>query len=245
LSPKREKDIAELANFARRGGTDRRGVMTVTPDQAMGDLRYSMLQGAVNLSMRPVANTGPVLDMGRFRAVMFDPPAPGGKSLADILVEQKIFPKDHIDRMRDLVNAAETLSRSTKPANAITVKETIVERLARTGTRFIGSLGGAAARQVSGGPGSLIMAAESASLSQDILLRIPAANTMAMVEKLMADPEMLKIVSSRAMTPAQQQIQAGRFHAWAIQSGLTGGMEALRPTYEQEPEAPELFTQPR
>jgi len=245
VSKTREKDIAELANFARRGGTDRRGVMTITPEQATADLRYSMLQGAVNLSMRPVANTGPVLDIGRFRSVMFDPPAPGGKSLSDILVEQKVFDKEHVDRMRDLVNAAETLSRSTKPANAITIKETIVERLARTGTRFIGSIGGAAGRKVTGGPGSLIMAAESASLSQDILLRIPAANTMAMVEKLMADPEMLKIVSSRAMTPAQQQIQAGRFHAWAIQSGLTGGMEALRPTYEQEPQAPELFTQPR
>jgi hypothetical protein len=245
LSPKREKDITELANFARRGGTDRRGIMTVTPDQAMGDLRYSMLQGAVNLSMRPVANTGPVLDMGRFRAVMFDPPAPGGKSLADILVEQKIFPKDHIDRMRDLVNAAETLSRSTKPASAITIKETIVDRLTRTGTKVLGSFAGAKSRAATGGPGNIILATESANLSQDILLRIPAANTMAMVEKLMADPEMLKIVSSRAMSPAQQQIQAGRFHAWAIQSGLTSGMEALRPTYEQEPEAPELFTQPR
>lgn len=245
VSPKREKEVADLVAFAKRGGTDRRGVMIVTPDQAMLDLRYSMLQGAVNLSTRPVANVGPVLDLGRFRAVMFDPPSPGQKPLADILLEQGVFPKDHVDRMRDLLSAADNLAKSTKPPTAVTIKESIIQRLTRTGTRAAGSMAGNLFRTVSGGPGSLIMAAESASLAQDVLLRIPAANTLAMVEKLMADPEMLKIVSSRATTPAQVQLQVGRFHAWAIQSGLTTGMEALRPTYEQEPEPPTMFTQPR
>lgn len=245
LSPKREQEIAQLVNFAKRGGTSKRGVMTVTPDQAMGDLRYSMLQGAINLSVRPVPNTGPVLDIGKFRATMFEPSAPGQKALADVLVEQGVFPKDHIDTMREFMNAADNLARSTTPATAVTIRESIMDRLTRTGTKIIGSIGGAGGRKVTGGPGSLIMAGESASLAQDILLRIPAANTLAMVEKLMADPEMLKVVSSRAMSPAQQRLQAGKFHAWAIQSGLTGGMEYLRSTYEQEPEAPEFFTQPR
>jgi hypothetical protein len=75
-------------------------------------------------------------------------------------------------------------------------------------------------------------------------MRIPAANQIKAVEMLMANPEMLATVSAR-VTGTQEKIQIGKFYSWLIQSGLTEVGRSVGPTYEQEPESPTMFSQPR
>ena len=245
ISGNRASEIEKLAKFAKGGATNKRGVQVVSPQQAMDDLRQSMINAVSALASPSVADRGNVLDIGRFRSIMFDVAPDGQRPLADILVEKGVFDQSHVANMKKITNAFEAAISSTQPPSAITIQTTPTERMVRAATKVLGSWMGASTRKVTGGPGNIILATEGSNLAQDILLRMPAANTMKMVEKLMANPEMLQLVSSRGMTPALHQEKVGRFYSWVIQSGLTEGAKLGRPTYEDEPEAPELFTQPR
>jgi hypothetical protein len=244
-SGNRASEIQKLAKFAKGGATDKRGVQVVSPQQSMDDLRQSMINAVSVMASPSVADRGNVLDIGRFRSIMFDVAPDGQRPLADILVENGVFDQSHVANMKKITNAFEAAIRSTQPPTAVTIQTTPTQRLVRAATKVLGSWMGASTRKVTGGPGNIILAAEGSNLAQDILLRMPAANTMTMVEKLMANPEMLQLVSTRGMTPALHQEKVGKFYSWIIQSGLTEGAKLGRPTYEDEPEAPELFTQPR
>jgi len=245
ISGNRASEIEKLAKFAKGGATNKRGVQVVSPQQAMDDLRQSMINAVSVMASPSVADRGNVLDIGRFRSIMFDVAPDGQRPLADILVEKGVFDQSHVANMKKITNAFEAAMSSTRPPSAVTIQTTPTERMVRAATKVLGSWMGASTRKVTGGPGNIILATEGSNLAQDILLRMPAANTMKMVEKLMANPEMLQLVSSRGMTPALHQEKVGRFYSWVIQSGLTEGAKLGRPTYEDEPEAPELFTQPR
>lgn len=245
LSKSRDKDIANLAKFARGGATDKRGVQVVTPQAAMQDLRGSMIQAVQRIATRDVPNQGPTVDLAKFKSVMFDTPVAGGSPLATLLVKEGVFDQGHIDRVSKFLNAAETAAKSQRPSSVAKVPESMLDKITRLSTRFIGAVGGALGRRATGGPGELIVAGGTADFAQDILMRIPAANQQAMMMKLISDPQMLLEVSKRPMNQSQARQQAGRFYAWAIQSGLTTGIEASRPTYEQEPASPTLFSQPR
>jgi hypothetical protein len=245
ISGNRASEIEKLAKFAKGGATNKRGVQVVSPQQAMDDLRQSMINAVSVMASPSVADRGNVLDIGRFRSIMFDVAPDGQRPLADILVEKGVFDQSHVANMKKITNAFEAAMSSTRPPSAVTIQTTPTDRMVRAATKVLGSWMGASTRKVTGGPGNIILATEGSNLAQDILLRMPAANTMKMVEKLMANPEMLQLVSSRGMTPALHQEKVGRFYSWVIQSGLTEGAKLGRPTYEDEPEAPELFTQPR
>ena len=245
-SPNREAELAKLVKFAKGGATSKRGVQVVTPEAAMADLRQSVIQSVVGKSSPVVRDRGNVLDIGQFRSMMFDATPTGQRPLVDVLVEQGVFDQSHVANMRKITGAFDAAMQTTAPPTAIRQQTTMLDRGVRAVTKVLGSWLGAGTRQVTGGPGNIILATEGSNLAQDILLRMPAANTMAMVEQLMANPEMLQMVANRAFTPAQQRENVGRFYSWLIQSGLTEGIEQMRdPTYMQEPEAPELFTQPR
>ena len=245
-SPNREAELGKLAKFAKGGATDKRGVQVVTPQESMADLRRSIINSVVSKSSPIVRDRGNVLDIGAFRSMMFDTTPTGQRPLADVLVEKGIFDQSHVANIRKLTDAFDTAMRSTSPPGAIVKETTATDRFVKGVSTLIGSYVSAYTRRVTGGPGTIQLATVGGELSRDIMLRIPAANTMAMVEQLMANPEMLQMVANRAFTPAQQRENVGRFYSWLIQSGLTEGIEQMRdPTYMQEPESPELFTQPR
>jgi hypothetical protein len=243
-SPRREKEIADLAQMAKLGVKDKRGVVQHTPSAMMDDLRASTMEGVIGLSKRNVTGVGQELDLGKMKSIMFDRPVNGGPPLSEILVKEGVFDQKHIDNVRNVLDAAEQIRRSATPTRGIQVEPSMTMKLGRFMSRWLGSVFASKTRGVTGSAGNIVMAGAAADLGQDVLMRIPAANQIKAVEMLMANPEMLAIVSAR-VTGTQEKIQIGKFLSWAIQSGLTEVGRSVGPTYEQEPESPTMFSQPR
>jgi hypothetical protein len=243
-SSRREKEIADLAQMAKLGVKDKRGVVQHTPSAMMDDLRASTMEGVIGLSKRNVTGVGQELDLGKMKSIMFDRPVNGGPPLSEILVKEGVFDQKHIDNVRKVLDAAEQIRRSATPTRGIQVEPSMTMKLGRFMSRWFGSVFASKTRGVTGSAGNIVMAGASADLGQDVLMRIPAANQIKAVEMLMANPEMLATVSAR-VTGTQEKVQIGKFYSWLIQSGLTEVGRSVGPTYEQEPESPTMFSQPR
>ena len=243
-SSRREKEIADLAQMAKLGVKDKRGIVRHTPSAMMDDLRASTMEGVIGLSKRNVTGVGQELDLGKMKSIMFDRPVNGGPPLSEILVKEGVFDQKHIDNVRSVLDAAEQIRRSATPTRGIQVEPSMTMKLGRFMSRWLGSVFASRTRGVTGSAGNIVMATSAADLGQDVIMRLPAVNQIKAVEMLMANPEMLATVSAR-VTGTQEKIQIGKFYSWLIQSGLTEVGRSVGPTYEQEPESPTMFSQPR
>lgn len=236
-----ESEIIRLVSTAKGGGAGRGGRTPTQVAESMEGLRASIFNAVLDRSMR-----GNSLDIEAARQMLFTPSSIGKKPPIQVMQEQGLVKPADVAGIRKLFDVASSIQRSTKPGTAIDVQQDVSDMAIATFSRMIGSgAAGTAARAAGSSSPSLIVHGAGARLAEQFMTKVPLVNVNKVLTEAMNDPEKMALLLTKAKTPQQASQQVRQIHAWLVQSGLTSGFEQMRPTYEQQPEAPQFFTSPR
>jgi hypothetical protein len=220
-----ESQFIKMFNMAKKGGTNRQGVVTVTSEQGISSARASILNAAYNRSLK-----GSTLDIDTFRQLLFTPNVAGQKSPITIMREQGVIEPDHIKNLSKLFNALDTLKIAERQGVGVDMKQGIGELGFVVGakiamSRLAGALNLGGAQSGAG----IIIAGNVAKATEAVVSKIPAARVDEVAIKLANDPEALANVLKKVDTAQQRMLQLTRFHSWIIQTGLTASRDDFEP----------------
>lgn len=236
---KQETQLIKMFNLAKKGGTDRRGVVTITPEEGVSSARASILNAAFNR-----AKSNNKVDLEAFRTLLFEPNVSGQKSVITIMREQGVIEPEHIEQLSGIFNALKNIKIAERQGSAIDVKEGLGEMGVVLGAKIVASKGASVLQQVSGQSGSsIIVHGAVAKAAEAVVSKIPAAKLDDLAIQLFNDPKMLAAVMRKETNAQARMLQVRRFHAWAQNALLIPIRESeILPVFTEEQE-PEMFSQ--
>lgn len=243
VAANQEAELTKLIALAKGGGAGRGGRIVVTPEAATDGMRSALFNSIIEKSRNPRDG---VLNLEMVKGFMFTPNTMGGKPLATVMVDQGVMKPAEVTQMRRLFDMMSSIQKASDPGTAMNVAPQMGDAVTSLFARVIGSKLASKFQQVSGGgnSASLIVHGAAAKFAEDIARKLPAANVSKLMAQLMNDPEQMARVMEKISTPEQAARQARQLHAWLVQSGLTGVTDLGR-DYEQQPDAPQMFSAPR
>jgi hypothetical protein len=243
VSANQEAELTKLIALAKGGGTGRGGRITVTPEAATDGLRAALFNSVVEKSRNKQDG---VLNLEMVKGFMFTPTTMGGKPLSTVMVEQGVMKPEEVTQMRRLFDMMSSIQKASDPGTAMNVAPQMGDAITTFFAKVMGSRLASKFQRVTGGgsAASLIIHGETSKLMNNIANKLPAANVNKMMAQLMNNPEQMARVMEKVTTPEQAARQARQLHAWLVQSGLTGVTDLGR-DYEQQPDAPQMFSAPR
>lgn len=229
---KQEDQLISMFNLAKKGGTNRQGITTVTSEQGISSARASVLNAAFNRSM-----TGSSFDLDKFRGLLFTPNVNGQKSVITIMREQGVMQPEHVQSLSKMFQVLENIKIAERQGHAIDVEKGVSEIGMVLGAKILASKATSFLQRASGQSGSsIIVHGAVAKAAEHVVSKIPAARSKDVAVLLFNDPAALAAVMRKETDPAKMMLQIRKFNAWAIQTGVTHAREALVPEYEDKPE---------
>jgi hypothetical protein len=219
-----ERELKTLIKVAKRDGSR----------EAMNGLRASVLEAA----MRKTTNRSGVLSLPEFRAALFDPPVPGGKSVIEVLGEMGAIDSTSVKLMNKVLQDADKIFVSQHPKMAVEKIEDAPGILYDLLTRVVGAATAGKLARVSGSEAhGLIVAHGGSKAAQAIVQKLPNVKIQAILSDLLLnDHETLARLIEKTPTAAKQ-LEAARFlHGYLFQIGAYGATEYVHP----QPESPEI-----
>ena len=216
-----ESMFIKMFNMAKKGGTNRQGVQTITPEQGISSARASVLNAAYNRSM-----TGNTFDLDKFRELLFTPRVSGQKSPITIMREQGIMEPEQIENLSKLFNTLNTLKIAERQGVGVDAKQNIGELGLLLGAKILASKAASWMQRATGQSGaSIIIAGNVAKATEQVVSKIPASKVDEVAIRLMNDPEALANVLKKTTTAQGRMLQVQRFHSWLIQTGVTANRD--------------------
>ena len=216
-----ETMFTKMFNMAKKGGTNRQGVQTVTPEQGVSSARASVLNAAFERSKQ-----GSVFNLDTFRELLFVPRVSGQKSPITIMREQGVMEPEHVLNLSKLFNSLETLKIAERQGFGMDPKQSVGEIGLVLGAKIMASKAASALQQATGQSGaSIIVAGAVAKAAETVVSKIPAARVQDVAILLMNDPKSLAAVMRKETTAQGRMLQVQRFHSWLIQTGVTANRD--------------------
>lgn len=216
-----ETMFTKMFNMAKKGGTNRQGVQTVTPEQGVSSARASVLNAAFERSKQ-----GSVFNLDTFRELLFVPRVSGQKSPITIMREQGVMEPEHVLNLSKLFNSLQTLKIAERQGFGMDPKESVGEIGLVLGAKIMASKAASALQQATGQSGaSIIIAGAVAKAAETVVSKIPAARVQDVAILLMNDPKALAAVMRKETTAQGRMLQVQRFHSWLIQTGVTANRD--------------------
>jgi hypothetical protein len=216
-----ETMFTKMFNMAKKGGTDRQGIQTVTPEQGVSSARASVLNAAFERSKQ-----GSVFNLDTFRELLFVPRVSGQKSPITIMREQGVMTPEHVSNLSKLFNSLETLKIAERQGFGMDPKQSVGEIGLVLGAKIMASKAASALQQATGQSGaSIIIAGAVAKAAETVVSKIPASRVQDVAILLMNDPKALAAVMRKETTAQGRMLQVQRFHSWLIQTGVTANRD--------------------
>lgn len=216
-----ETMFTKMFNMAKKGGTDRQGVQTVTLEQGISSARASVLNAAFERSKQ-----GSVFNLDTFRELLFVPKVSGQKSPITIMREQGVMTPEHVTNLSKLFNSLETLKIAERQGFGMDPKQSVGEIGLVLGAKIMASKAASALQRATGQSGaSIIVAGAVAKAAETVVSKIPAAKVQDVAVLLMNDPKALANVMRKETTAQGRMLQVQRFHSWLIQTGVTANRD--------------------
>ncbi len=202
-----EQQLGQLARLARVGGKEHTdGLSTAIFDAVI----------------EPVKRDGRNIDYQALRQRLTQPSERGGKSLLDIMVEQRIIPREVSDRMSQIVNRMAQIDESAARRFAGT-EDVEIDDITDLAVRFSGARIASAVNTASGGGSggaSLVVAGAGSRFLRKILEKVPASRTQDVLIKAANDPEFAAKLLKRVESPEQARELEKQINAALIQAGI-------------------------
>ena len=216
-----ESQFVKMFNMAKKGGTNRQGVQTVTPEQGVSSARASVLNAAFERSKQ-----GSVFNLDTFRELLFVPRVSGQKSPITIMREQGVMTPEHVSNLSKLFNSLETLKIAERQGFGMDPKQSVGEIGLVLGAKIMASKAASALQRATGQSGaSIIVAGAVAKAAETVVSKIPASRVQDVAILLMNDPKALANVMRKETTAQGRMLQVQRFHSWLIQTGVTAARD--------------------
>jgi len=216
-----ETMFTKMFNMAKKGGTNRQGVQTVTPEQGVSSARASVLNAAFERSKQ-----GSVFNLDTFRELLFVPRVSGQKSPITIMREQGVMEPEHVSNLSKLFNSLETLKIAERQGFGMDPKQSVGEIGLVLGAKIMASKAASALQRATGQSGaSIIVAGAVAKAAETVVSKIPASRVQDVAILLMNDPKALAAVMRKETTAQGRMLQVQRFHSWLIQTGVTANRD--------------------
>lgn len=233
---KQEDELIKMFNLAKKGGTNRQGVMTITPEQGVSSARATVLNAAFNRSM-----TGGNFDLDKFRGLLFTPNVAGNKSVITIMREQGVIDPEHVTNLSKMFNALDNLKKAERQGTAIEVEKGLGEM----GVILLAKVFATKAlhlvqRMTKQSGSSIVLAGAVTNAAERVVSKIPAARAKDMAVLLFNDPKALALVMRKETDPSKRMLQIRTFHSWLVNSGITHTRESLTTEYD---DTPQMFSQ--
>lgn len=222
FSMDQDRLITRLAQLTK----DRSGKLGIDQEKATEGLRSALFEAAASK-----ARSANVTDPIRFRDLMFTPMRPRQRSPIQVMQDEGIIDAKQVQQIRELLDVAENINRSSRPGTAIEVRTDLTDAAVATISRMIGSgVAGGVARGAGSSTPSLIVHGAGARLAETAMTKIPVQSTQNVLIAAMNDPILMERLLKKAasMTPEQEAAQARQIHAWLVQSGLTHAPDVVR-----------------
>ena len=211
-----ESMFIKMFNMAKKGGTNRQGVQTITPEQGVSSARASVLNAAYNRSV-----SGGQFDIDKFRELLFTPTVAGQKSPITIMREQGVMDPEHVKNLSSLFNTLNTLKIAERQGVGVDAKRNLGELGILLGAKILASKAASWMQRATGQSGaSIIIAGNVAKATEQVVSKIPASKVDEVAIRLMNDPQALANVLKKTTTAQDKMIQLSRFHSWIIQTGV-------------------------
>lgn len=234
-----EDELVRFINLAKKGGTGKNGVVTITPEEGISSARASVLNAAFN---RSISNDR--LNLDKFRELLFTPNVGGKKSVMEILRGQGVISFDHDKNLRKMFNVLDNIKAWERQGAALDISEGVSEMALVLGAKIGASKLASAVQKASGSSGSsIIVHGAVAKAAEQVVSKIPAAKLNDLAILFFNDPKMLADLLRKEFPPEGKMAQIRRFHAWAIQSGLTLTRELMPDPSNNADQEPEMFSQ--
>lgn len=236
-----ETQFVKMFNMAKKGGTNRQGVQTVTPEEGISSARASVLNAAFELSK---AKNG-TLNLDTFREFLFTPNVSGQKSPITIMREQGVVEPEHVQNLSKMFNMLDTLKIAERQGVGVDMQKGPGELGLILSAKILASKAASWLQRATGQSGaSIIIAGAVAKTAETVVSTIPAHRMDQVTMKLFNDPQALANVLKRTTTAQDRMLQIQRFHSWLIQTGVTASRdEELIQSIEQAPEPTRMFSQ--
>lgn len=242
LSTNQEQELKYLIDIAKGGYTPRGGGMAITPKDAQEGLTASIYDAVIRRS----TDKNGVLNLSQTKSLLFSPSVPGQKSPIQVLQENGLVDAKHVTNLKKLFDQAESITRSMTPGTAVEVKSDAVDFLMVALSKMVGStVAGGIAKAFGSSTPSLIVHGAGARLAEQTVTKLPTQSAQKFLVEAANSPDKLALLLEKVKDPAKQAAQMRQIHAWLVQSNLVAAENALAPTYEQRPEQPQFFSQPR
>ena len=213
--------FTKMFNMAKKGGTNRQGVQTVTSEQGVSSARASVLNAAFERSKQ-----GSVFNLDTFRELLFVPRVSGQKSPITIMREQGVMTPEHVSNLSKLFNSLETLKIAERQGFGMDPKQSVGEIGLVLGAKIMASKAASALQRATGQSGaSIIVAGAVAKAAETVVSKIPASRVQDVAILLMNDPKALAAVMRKETTAQGRMLQVQRFHSWLIQTGVTANRD--------------------
>jgi hypothetical protein len=230
----REKQMINMFNLAKRGAPDK----GITPQMGVESARASIINAAINASQR-----NGVLDLTVFRNFMFSSKVVGQKAPMQVMIEQGVIDPQHAENLKKMFSVYDNVQKWSRQGSALEVQSDVSEEMLVFAAKVAASkMTSIATRAIgTGGSADLIIHGNVAKLTERWVSKIPVGKMKDTMVRLASDPEMLADLLIRHKDPKLAASQARRFHAWAVQSGLTVEEEITRP---ERPQSQQMSTRP-
>lgn len=227
-----EKKLTDMFNLARRGDPAR----GISPQQGIDSARAAVLNAAVNSSLQNNS-----LDLDKFRGFLFNSNVVGQKPVIQVMIEQGVLDQDHVQKLKTLFKVYDNVQKWSKQTTALDIPESASEALLVFAAKVTTSRLTSAMQSLTGGSSGaqLIIHANVAKLTEQWVSKVPATKMKDAFIRLANDPKQLADLLVKHKDPIMAASQARRFHAWAVQAGLTRIEEYQRP---ERPEAQRMST---
>ncbi len=203
-----ERQLAQLAKIARTGGREHTdGLFTTIMDA----------------TIEPLKRQGGHIDYVQLHDKLYKPGFRGGKTLADVMVEQGIMGKKQAKRLKRIVRVMSNIEARANQKFTAGEIDVEVDDLSDLAIRFAGARVASSANAATGGGGggsSLIIAGAGSKFFRKILEKIPASRTQDMLIKAAQDPEFAELLLKRVKTPKQRVELEKQINAALIQAGI-------------------------
>ena len=251
-SPYMERELRQYLNVAMNVRRTRSGGFVVDPEQARRGAVDAVMQAAIQQSFATSPTGQRVLLPDAFRTMLTMPAQPGQKSALEIMRETGAIDQAQFDNVNRLFNTLDTLRSSQRfETGAVQVNPDITDAAGAVIARMLGSgAAGSLARSAGSTTPSLIVHGAGAKFFEHVYRKLGVTTASRFLAEAMLDPVKMDALLTKAstMTPVQRAQANRRIHAWLVQVGmgeLEESGEFIMDQFNQPPQAPTLFSQPR
>ena len=203
-------------------------------DDALSGFVSSLLDAAIIKSTSKTTigeQATNVVSPQMFRSMLFDPPTVGGSSIMDVLINEKLIPKERVADIERILNLASNIQRykDTKPTG---IENEFSTELAILLSRMTGSgLVGWVAKKTKVGS-SIIIHGAAARYGQNVATKLPQNSIINILTDAFSDPtndwEKLRLLMTRSNDPLVQIQNSRQLHAWFTRAGYLNTAEIVK-----------------